>query len=434
MIDSSLYLLSMGIFSFLIGFLVVRFRFYSITYYIKGKIVRDKLLSNVKNVHLISTRKRYGFIITIIPVLGFSWGLFGVIISCSLIFNQFFSIFSNEEIKTFLFVLDTWIIVNIVMLSIVPLLFIFTKATLPRGMKTTFTKIFFIFVIMVIIVSLVYTFLDYHITTSGLFVLFLLGIPSIFSAWYIGEYYGLFVIRSYYQLIGWDFIINGKLSIFSRLKGFFSILFAILTPILAINSLFAVIFKNTRKGGFIGISITNFITFNLNFDFKDPFTFVRPSFIFLGSVIIVFLIVGPLVTFIFRPTNMFELSLNSNIYTTLSNFNWEYFNEYANSSDGIIFDALTIHEMVGILILFISFINYVALLSVGALSSSFGINIISSLGLSTINGTTKLIEIPVLFFIQFVMLHDLSEERQLVKLASLSKKNHLITPKMVPGD
>ena len=43
-------------------------------------------------------------------------------------------------------------------------------------------------------------------------------------------------------------------------------------------------------------------------------------------------------------------------------------------------------------------------------------------GLGDINGTIKLIEIPVLFFVEYLILHDLSEERELVHLASKGKK------------
>ena len=177
---------------------------------------------------------------------------------------------------------------------------------------------------------------------------------------------------------------------------------------------------------FLGIGIMALI--NINIDWS--FTFVKPFLVIVAQIIILFLIVGPLVTFIFRPTNIFELSLNSKIYHTLSNFDWDYLREQAiDSTDTIIIEALSMPEMIGILIFFISFINYIAILSVGALITSFHININNVLGLNIINSVIKVIEIPVFFFIEFLVFRNLSEERTLKKLASTGRKLSKINPK-----
>ena len=419
MITIGVFILLLAIGCILAGYVLVRFKFYPIIYFIKGQIVKDKVLSDIENVHLKSIKQNYGKILTAIPILGFSWGLFGITLTCFIVFNQFLSYLSSTEVNTLLMVVNYWVLSNIILLAMIPLLFLFTKASIPVGMKRSFNKTFFLFLLAVLISSLLYGFGEYDLSIPGLSVLFLLSIPCVFSSWFIGQYFAVYIIRSFYQSTGWDFVLNEKTSIFGRFKGFFSLIFAFFTPILAINSLVAVIYKNTNKGGFIGIYLLSLPALN----FRKPFTFVEPSFEFLASVIILFLIVGPLVTFIFRPTYIFELTLNSKIYQTLINFNWEHFKEhFSESNDSIIIHSLTGQEMVGVLIFFISFINYIAILSVGAVVASFQINLDQFIGLGIINGTIKLIEIPIFFFVEFLIFHDLSEERELVHLASKGRK------------
>ena len=204
-----------------------------------------------------------------------------------------------------------------------------------------------------------------------------------------------------------------------------------------INSILAVIFSNTDKGGFLGIALVSLI----NIDITWSFTFIQPSLEVLTQIIILFLIVGPLVTFVFKPTNVFELSLNSKIYHTLSNFNWDSLNESSiESVDSIIIESLTLNEMIGILLIFVSFINYISILSVGALLSSFHIIVDKNINLSIINSMIKVIEVPVFFLIEFLIFRDLSEERALNRLASMGKKlspsinasNFLAEERMIP--
>ena len=227
---------------------------------------------------------------------------------------------------------------------------------------------------------------------------------------------------------------NENISIFGRTKGFFSFISGIFTPIIAINSLVAVLFNNTNQGGFIGIWLLSLPNVPLHWTIAvnpwtytvvNPWTFqlTEPSFNLLTNIIIVFLIVGPLVTFIFRPTYIFELTLNSKIYQTLINFNWDNFKErISGNNDSIIIHSLTVKEMIGLLIFFISFINYIAIISVGAVIGSFNIPFDSTIGLGVLNGTIKLIEVPILFFVEFLILHDLSEEKELVHLASKGRR------------
>ncbi len=420
----------------IIGYMLVRFKFYPIVYFIKGTIVKDKVLSNIESVHLKNVKQKYGLILSMAPILGFSWGLFGIVLTCLIAFNKFTThYFSSKDISYLLTVINFWVIANIVFLSIIPLLFLFTKASIPLGLKRSFNKRFLIFTIIIEVFGLLYSHFVYEIPLVGLFILFLLSVPCVFSSWFIGEYFAVYVIRSFFQSSGWDFVMNEKVSIFGRLKGLISFISSIITPIIAINSLVAVLNHNTNKGGFIGIwllSLPN-IPIHWTFTILNPFTFTvlnpwkfkltEPSFNALTNIIIIFLIVGPLVTFIFRPTYIFELTLNSKIYQTLINFNWDNFKQQiSGDNDSVIIHSLTTKEMIGLLIFFVSFINYIAVLSVGAVIGSFGINFDSTIGLGLLNGTIKLIEIPVLFFVEFLIMHDLSEERELIHLALKGKR------------
>lgn len=426
------FLLFLVITCLLLAYLLVRFRFYPIIYFVKGTIIKDKVLSNIESVHLKSIRQRYGIILSISPILGFSWGFFGISLTTFVAFNKYFHYFTAQEIIYLLTIINNWVLSSIVFLAVLPILFLITK--LPVGFKRSLTKHFLLFIFLLLIFSLSYSYLDYKMSIYGLGVLLLLAIPCIFSSWFIGQYFAIYIIRSFFQADGWDFVLNQKVSIFGRLKGFFSFVFAILTPIIAINSLIAVLFHNTNKGGYVGIYLLSLPkdpihwTFHWTFAVAKPwtftfvnpwyFTFTKPSFGFLTNVIILFLIVGPLVTFIFRPTYIFELTLNSKIYQTLINFNWEHFKaNVAGEHDSVIIHSLTVREMIAVLIFFISFINYVAILSVGAVIGSFHINLDNAIGLGILNGTIKLIEIPVLFFVEYLILHDLSEERELIHLA-----------------
>ena len=411
----------------LIGYLLVRFKFYPIIYFIQSKIVRDKYLSDIENVHLKNIKQKNNLTLSVIPILGFSWGLFGITLTCFVAFNHYLNYLSVQDSTILLRVINDWLATSIILLSAIPLLFLFTKADIPIGMKRSFNRYFLAFIVVIMLFALVYSAFDYHLSLIALSFLFLLGIPCVFSSWFIGQYFAVYVIRSFYQAVGWDFVLNEKTSILGKLKGFFSLLFAILTPIIAINSLLAVIFANTSKGGFIGIWLLSLPT--VNFHWTVPFiphftfNFTRPSFVFLASIIILFLIVGPLVTFIFRPTFIFELTLNSKIYQTLINLNWDHIQEHtAQNDDMIVIHSLTVNEMHGVILFFISFINYVAILSVGAVTASFHINLDQIIGLNLLNGTIKLIEIPILMFVEYIILHDLSEERELVHLASKGRK------------
>lgn len=439
MIDLTIILLPISIVCLIAGYILVRFKFYPIIYFIKGKIIKDKVLSEIENVHLKNMKQRYGLILTTIPVFGFSWGLFGIVLTCLVAFNQYLHYFKNVDTSILLSILNFWIITNIIVLALIPLLFLFTKATIPAGMRRSLNNNFFFSIVLFLSFGITYSYLEYHLSFFALVFYILLSIPCIFATWFIGQYIAVYVIRSIFQTRGWDFVLNEKVSIFGRLKGLSSLIFAILTPIIAINSLLAVFFKNTSKGGFLGIwimSLTNF-SFNWTWTFHITkfwsYTFVFPSLTTIASVIIIFLIVGPLVTFIFRPTYIFELTLNSKIYQTLINLNWDELKDYISTTDdSIIIHSLSESEMIGILIFFISFINYIALLSVGAVVASFNINLDQIIGLNVLDGTIKLVEIPILLFVEYLILHDLSEERELVHLASKGRKSSKRDPTSSP--
>ena len=435
MITIGVFILLLAISCLLIGYILVRFKFYPIIYFIKGQIVKDKVLSNIESVHLKSVKQKYGNILSILPILGFSWGLFGIVLTCLVAFDKLIPIPNfTQDASYILTIIDYWLILNIIFLSIMPLLFLFTKASIPLGLKRSFNKKFILFTITIELFGLLFSHLVYSIPLFGLFVLFLLSIPCIFSSWFIGQYFAVYIIRSFFQASGWDFVMNENISIFGRTKGFFSFISGIFTPIIAINSLVAVLFNNTNQGGFIGIWLLSLPNVPLHWTIAvnpwtytvvNPWTFqlTEPSFNLLTNIIIVFLIVGPLVTFIFRPTYIFELTLNSKIYQTLINFNWDNFKErISGNNDSIIIHSLTVKEMIGLLIFFISFINYIAIISVGAVIGSFNIPFDSTIGLGVLNGTIKLIEVPILFFVEFLILHDLSEEKELVHLASKGRR------------
>ena len=75
-----------------------------------------------------------------------------------------------------------------------------------------------------------------------------------------------------------------------------------LAPIIAINSLLAVMYLNTKEGGFIGIWLKSEIPkVNIQIEVYKSLSirFTRPSVTFLTYVIFLFLLVGPFVTFIF---------------------------------------------------------------------------------------------------------------------------------------
>ena len=180
MITIGVFILLLAIGCILAGYVLVRFKFYPIIYFIKGQIVKDKVLSDIENVHLKSIKQNYGKILTAIPILGFSWGLFGITLTCFIVFNQFLSYLSSTEVNTLLMVVNYWVLSNIILLAMIPLLFLFTKASIPVGMKRSFNKTFFLFLLAVLISSLLYGFGEYDLSIPGLSVLFLLSIPCVF--------------------------------------------------------------------------------------------------------------------------------------------------------------------------------------------------------------------------------------------------------------
>ena len=114
---------------FFAGVIIVRFKFFSITYFIKGKITKDKTLTEIQNVHLKKTKKKYGLFLTLIPILGFSWGLYGLLLSLFLVGNSTFLFLTPEESSLILTIIGYWIVLNIIILSIIPLIFPFTRAS-----------------------------------------------------------------------------------------------------------------------------------------------------------------------------------------------------------------------------------------------------------------------------------------------------------------
>jgi tetratricopeptide (TPR) repeat protein len=109
------------------------------------------------------------------------------------------------------------------------------------------------------------------------------------------------------------------------------------------------------------------------------------------------------------------------MYTTLSNFDWEEFNRKTRKARDIIeVRPYSQRVMAGILALFVSFILYVALLSLGGLVTTLDLPV--ETGLHKLPEALKFIEVPILLLVIGNVLWSLNEEKEIIDIAELGRK------------
>ena len=359
---------------------------------------------------LIDYKDRYGKYLSILTPAGVSWGIFGVLIAITGSYRD--SIFNEDDASIIIKVLFVWITLSGIFLGIIPLLIIFKMIRLPSSLEELTESRFTLILVALVALGIIAATVILDLPPLGVVLLILLSVPALISAWFAGEFYAVFTIRQLYKSRGWDYIEGEKIApgikgMVKRSTGILGLFLTVIAPILAINALISIFSKEEvrEQGGPLG-SISDGL--------------IPP---FVQSILVFLLLLGPLVSIATQPAGFLELTVNSEMYNTLSKFDWEEFNrKSAKAKDIISVKPYTKKVMAGILVIFLSFIMYISLLSIGGLISSFDLPI--QAGFDQLAEALKFIEVPVLLFVIFDILRDLREEREVYDIANLGMKEN----------
>ncbi|MFW9992515.1 MAG: tetratricopeptide repeat protein [Candidatus Odinarchaeota archaeon] len=406
------FIIIAALISLSIGWLFNKFRIFKVNYLVQaeGEPVEDDRISHHS---LGEFRERYRFLLSLIPPVSAGWAVFGILLTILTFYRDVLAA-SESEAAIFPALLQVWLLASASVLAIVPVSLILKRIDLPEALGEAIRSRFSVLILLVILTGITVATVTLSLQPVSIILLVLLIIPCTISSWYAGEFYAIFTIRQFYASRGWDYIkgkgvrqgIKGKIS---RLIGFILFLLALAAPVLAINSLWGVLTRTTESGGLIGTLMSEVLSF--------------PGWLALFFHVLVFaLILGPLITIATQPTGFLELTLNSNIYSTLSNFDWEDFNrKSAKMKDIINVRPYKTRVMAGVLAIYVSFIMYVAIISFGGLVASLALPV-GDLGLEKLQEALKLVEVPVLLLVISHVLIDLRAEREVMDIANLSLK------------
>ncbi|MHA2232826.1 MAG: hypothetical protein ACXAB4_10075, partial [Candidatus Hodarchaeales archaeon] len=296
-----LFLISLGI-----AWLFTRFRIFKVNYFVKdpeltttGKILQKKGLREFKEL--------YGPILNLFPLLGITWGVFGVLIALLVFYRE--DLFEkNADVDFTIDALTGFVLGSAIILGLMVVLFLVQRASLPPSLQDAFKSRFALLLFIVVFAGIIGATFFLELPPFGIVLLILLAIPAFISAWFAGEFFTIFAIRQFYQARGWNYLEGqdvgaGIKGLFKRAMGVIGLVLALLAPLLAINSLVGIFLKETEEGGPIGAGLT-----------------FLPEILLAIAVFI--LLLGPLVSIATQPAGFLELSVNSGMYTTLSNFDW----------------------------------------------------------------------------------------------------------------
>ncbi|MHA1911566.1 MAG: tetratricopeptide repeat protein, partial [Candidatus Kariarchaeaceae archaeon] len=375
--------------------------FLKIKYFIsekEGGTISKKPLANYA--------QKYGKIFPYLPSFGVGWSVFGVILTINAFYREKLVDASDYD---FLFnSITAWIVITGIILAIVPISLLLKTIDLPRTIKEEAGGTFAKLILVVVITGLIAGIVTLELNFFAIVMLLLLLVPTLISAWFAGEFYAIFTIRQYYKMKGWDYIAGkpvgkgAKGKLMQGLSGV-SFILALLTPILALNTFIGLFAQSNDTGGPLG-SVTDGLVAN-----------------WFQSLIIFLLLLGPLLAIATQPAGFLELTLNSEVYSTLAKFDWEEFNRRSNKAQEIInIQPYSKRIMSGVLVLFIGFLMYVSILSLGGLVTEFNLTI--GEGLEKLPQAIKFIEIPILLLVIFRILRSLVEEKEIMDIANLGLK------------
>lgn len=391
-----LYVLISLVISLLLGFLFNKFKILKVSYFTnldedEGEFIEKHILADLK--------PTYTKFLTIITPIAITWGIFGVL-------TTIFGVNFVEDKQLFGSIIYYWIIISAVVLGLIPVFIAINSIKLPESMESLKESKFIFLLLSITVIGIVSATIVLDLSVFGVIILTLLSLPALISAWFAGEFYAIFGLRQLFKIRGWDYI-EGKApeslfqKILTRILGLVGFIMALLTPILAINSLLAIFssLEVQEQGGPLGSTAIQL-----------P--------VLLQSILLFVLLLGPLLSIATQPAGFLELTMNSDIYSTLAKFDWEEFNRKSQK----IKDVINVRPypkriMAGILAIFLSFIMYVAILAIGGVVSSTDFVIDTSV--LQLGKALKFIEVPILLVVVVNILKDLSEEREIYDIAKL---------------
>ncbi len=355
----------------------------------------------------------YGPLFRIITPIAISWAIFGILLTI-VISNPEFE-FVNT-IQTYEVTLIIWILISAIILGLIPFLIATDKVDIPYSLENMIQSRFTHLLLLYVISGLLFSIFYLKLPTIDILLVLLISIPAFISAWFAGNFYTVFSIRQYYKAKGWDYIegvslkhnITGYLQRVSGLTGF---ILAMLAPVLALNSIISIFLpiRIQENGGLIGQYFDDFL----------------PPVI---QLILVFaLILGPLISIAIQPANFLEITINSEIYYILSNLDWDdFYSRTDKTRQEISLKPYNRKEMAGIIIVFISFLLYFVILTIGGILRAEHITL--GVGFNDIPMALKFIEIPIFLTVVIKASWNFEEERDVLNIARLGyKENRDIT-------
>lgn len=410
--------LASGALSLLLGFLFNKMRVQKVKYYVSDdqddKVDQDEddledqqRRGQLQQRAFADVQQKYPRFLRVSIILGIAWAILGVLLTILAYYRE--SFLSSDDISGFSSILLAWIIVTAVLLGMLPFTLALEKIALPPTMYHATRGRFAIVLYVLVGAGITLAALFLELPPAGIALLVLLSIPALVSAWFAGEFYAIFAIRQYFKTKGWDYIAGkstgkGLKGTIGRGTGFIGLTLAVLAPFLAVNTFIGLFSASNDQGGPIGSAFA---------DSGLPW--------WLINVLIFILLLGPLISLATQPAGFFELTINSEMYSTLSKFDWEEFNRRTRKAREIIqVRPHSTQVMGGIIALFLSFVMYVAVLSLGGIVTSFDIGV--DIGLNRLSEAVKFVEIPIFLAVVASVLYSLVEEREIFDLAELGMK------------
>ncbi|MCY3415119.1 MAG: hypothetical protein INQ03_25935 [Candidatus Heimdallarchaeota archaeon] len=403
--SSQLWLLVFAVFSLVLGFIFNQIRILKSKYIFNAGNSAD--IGDLTNLHLLGKVKNvYGRLFTLVTPLSISWGIFGILLSLSIAYANYFNLQSTDYELPLLI----WLLISASALAIIPIILITDHIDYPYSIENMTRSKLSLLLLSFVLLALIISYLYFRLPLLGIIVVGLISIPAFISAWFAGKFFVVFMIRQYFRVLGWDYIEGTSIR-----KGFFggiervisgiALILALLAPIMALNSVISVLLPVPvqERGGIIGIYVQS----------------VLPEYIHL--VIIFILMIGPLISMAIQPGSFLELTLNSEIYDILSRFDW---NQFSSQSDRmkqeISLRMYKSKEMRGIILVFISFVLYLVILSIGGILKAESTDL--GIGFSHIPQALKLVESPIILIMIIRIFRDIKEEYEIYDIAKFGYK------------
>eukprot|EP01083_Nonionella_stella_P174382 604324_1 len=296
----------------------------------------------------------YGRSVLSIP-LSIAWFALAVLLYIGSILDP--NIDDSSVKRLYLVTLTIWIFVSTIILVVLPVMFLIRKAELLPSMQDFLKSKTLIFILLCQVSLMIVVFLIFSADALTILITSLLTPAILLTTYFVAQYWLLFVIHSFFIVRGWDFLAgegtyyNVRCCRHTRL---------VVTSTLAFLTI--LLSCIVTLDGYIGVgaSLSSSVT-SQSFLLYQVIT--EQATLPTGwAVVSLYLSIGPLLNVIAEPAGTLELLLNSELYTTLSKFDWTEFNRRTRASKKLLdVRPYSYNIMLGILSIYVSLALFIGI-------------------------------------------------------------------------